>query len=91
MTDALKTVVTASGMLEAEILRGMMEAHGIPVMLSHESAMSAYSVGVGPLAQVEVLVPEAYLPQAEALLDDYISGRLETPDQDEDSVNPDQG
>jgi len=80
MKDELITLFTAAGMIEAEILRSMLEAHGIPVMLSRESAMSAYSVGVGPFAEVELKVRQDHQPQAEALLEDYFAGRLDIPD-----------
>ena len=82
MKDDPITLFTASGMLEAEILRSMLEAHGIPVMLSREAAMSAYSVGVGPFAEVDLRVHPAHDKEAQALLDDYFADRLTTPDTD---------
>jgi len=78
MSAELKAIFTASGMLEAEILRSLLESQDIPVMLSREAAMSAFSVGVGPLAQVDLLVPHDRQDEAKNLLDDYFAGRLDS-------------
>jgi hypothetical protein len=65
----------ASGRLEAEILRGMLESLGLHVQLSQESASAVYSVGVGPMGRVELLVPEAEERAATAAIEDYMSGK----------------
>jgi hypothetical protein len=70
-------LVSVSGKLEAEIIRGMLQAYGIDAMLSHEAAASIYGLGVGPTAEVDILVPEDRLEEAKQLLDDYQCGRLE--------------
>lgn len=80
MPNELVVVETVSGMMEAEILRGLLEAAGVMVELSHEAALSAYSLGVGRLARVEVMVREEQEALASKIIDEYRSGTLETPD-----------
>ncbi|MCJ7566435.1 MAG: DUF2007 domain-containing protein [Anaerolineales bacterium] len=76
MTENFVVVETASGILEAEILRGMLEAQEIDVVLSYEAAAAIYGFGVGRSARVEILVPEEMLFQAQQCLEDYHTGRL---------------
>ncbi len=64
-------------MLQAEILRGLLEANGIQVMLSAEGAGRAIGLGSTPLANVQLLVAEADQSLAKQLLADYYAGRLD--------------
>jgi len=84
MTENFVVAETVSGLLEAEIIRGMLEALEIEVILSHEAATTIYGFGVGRLARVEILVPEEMLGQAQQCLEDYRSGRLVDETEDED-------
>lgn len=77
MQDDLVTLESTSGMIEAEIVRGMLEAQGIQVWLSHESAGTALGLGIGPLAQVDLLVHRSQEEQARSILEDYHSGTLD--------------
>lgn len=77
MTEDLVKVTTAAGKVEAEILRSLLEANDINVYLSYESAGTAYGLGVGPLAEVDIMVKPEQQADAEALLDDYYKGRLD--------------
>lgn len=81
MPGELVTVETVSGLMEAEILRGLLEAAGVAVELSHEAALSAYSLGVGRLARVEIMVRAEQADQARRVLDDYRSGALASSDE----------
>ncbi len=78
--NELVIVETVSGLLEAEILRGLLEAGGVLVELSHEAALSVYSLGVGRLARVELMVREEQESLARQIIAEYRSGALETPD-----------
>ena len=69
-------IETVPGRLQAEILRAMLEAKGIAVWLSQESAAAAIGLAMGPLAQVDLLVEESQAQAALAVLDDYRAGRL---------------
>lgn len=80
MQDDLVTLESTSGMIQAEIMRSMLDAHGVQVWLSHESAGTALGLGIGPLAQVDILVHQSQEEQARIILDDYHAGNL---DQDE--------
>lgn len=72
-----QVVDEVAGELQAEILRGLLEAHGIQVWLSKEGAGRAYALGVGTLGRVEILVPSDSSQRARAVLDDYYAGNLE--------------
>jgi len=60
---------------EAEVLRGLLEANGIPAMLSQEAAGSIYSVGVGAFGQVELLVTSDRVAEARKVLEEYRAGQ----------------
>ena len=67
-----------SGDLQAEILRGLLEAQGIRVWLSQEGGgHSAYVLTVGELGTVHILVPASQSQAAQAVLQDYYSGKYE--------------
>lgn len=59
-----KAVTTAPNHLMAEIVRGSLEAAGIPVMLAGESYATTYGLS----DTVEVMVPAERLAEAEAVL-----------------------
>lgn len=58
----------ARNALEAEIVRGRLANEDIPVALRGEAIASVYGLTHGPLAEVEVLVPEPLLARAQQLL-----------------------
>lgn len=64
-------VYTALGSGPAQILRGLLEASGIPVQLLQEGAGAAYGLTVGPLGEVRVLVPPAYAGEARAIVSEF--------------------
>lgn len=76
-TDYVK-VLTASGMMEAEILRGLLRSAEIEVILRNEAAGPAIGLGAGPLGEVDLLVPASREEEAQSLLDDYYSGRIDS-------------
>lgn len=63
--------------LQAEILRGLLEANGIQVHLSSEGYQNAIGFDGPPHHQIEILVPEADEAPARALLIEYDAGKLE--------------
>lgn len=71
-----KVLVEVSGGLRPEILKGLLEAQGIPAMLNQEGAGRAYGLTVGPLGQVQVLVPAEQYEEARQLLDDFYAGKF---------------
>jgi hypothetical protein len=72
----LQVVEKVSGSLQAEILRGLLESHGIQVWVRQESAAKAIGLGVGPLASVDLLVRRNEVQAAQRVLEDYRRGRL---------------
>ncbi len=81
MSNRWVVVTRTEGALEAEILRGLLEANGIPVVISQEGAASAIGLSVGPLALVDILVPREHQESAQNLLEDYHNGRLSAADE----------
>ncbi len=73
-----------SGELQAEMLRGLLEAQGIPVMLNQEGAGRAYGISVGRLGQVQILVPSSHAESARSILNDYYAGIYEEEGDDSD-------
>jgi hypothetical protein len=68
--DELVAIAETDGQIEAEILRGLLEANGIDVWLSGESAGAAIGLGFGPLARVELLVLRKQADEARRILAD---------------------
>jgi hypothetical protein len=68
------------GELQAEILRGLLEAQGIQVILNQEGAGRAYGLNVGSLGQVQIMVPSHAAPEARQVLEDYYAGKFEETD-----------
>ena len=63
-----------AGPFQAEIVRGLLEAQGIPVLVSKPGAGVAIGVTLGSLGRVQVLVPAGDLERARELVDGYYSG-----------------
>ena len=64
----LSTVYEAQGMLEAEVIKGKLEAAGIPVLLRYQSTSLVFGLTVGGEGRVDVQVPEELADQAESLI-----------------------
>ncbi len=62
------------GQLQAELLKGLLEAQGIRVWLNSQGASRAYAVTVGTLGLVEILVPTNDAEQAKQVLEAYYRG-----------------
>jgi hypothetical protein len=63
--------------VQAELLRGLLEAQEIPVLLSREGAGRALGLSVGPLGEVHILVPDQFQAKARKIIRDYQSGAFE--------------
>ena len=74
MEEKWEVVEMVQGQLQAEILRGLLEAQGVKVWLNQEGAGAAYGINVGPLGTVEILVPTSAVDQARQVLDAYFAG-----------------
>ena len=69
-----------AGELQAEIIRGLLEAQGIPVHLALEGAARAIGITAGPLGEAEIMVPEQKLQQALKVIAGFRAGDFEEPD-----------
>lgn len=69
--QALETVGTADGQVEAEIIKGLLVANGIDVWLSQESAGSAIGLTVGPMGEVQIMVRADQAAEARRLLQEH--------------------
>ena len=67
-------VETVTGSLNAEILRGLLQAQGIDAMLSQEGAGRALGLEVGPLGEVDILVSPENVQGARKLIDESYAG-----------------
>ncbi|MCU0488278.1 MAG: DUF2007 domain-containing protein [Anaerolineales bacterium] len=79
-----------SGSVAAEVLKGLLTAQGINVVLSQEGiGDSVYPVSVGPLSEIQILVPSDQLETAQKIMQDYQAGVYENlvfPDLPDDTV-----
>jgi hypothetical protein len=78
MSDEKWELVTeVSGELQAGLLRNLLEAQGIKVFLNQEGAGKAVGLSIGPLGEVQILVPEHQSEEARKIVDDYYAGNFE--------------
>jgi hypothetical protein len=80
VTEDLVSVLLTQSWVEAEIIKGRLEAEGIPVHLE--------GVGEGPYptGPNELFVPSTFEPQARRILDEIGSGSYALPDSDDGNV-----
>ncbi|MFQ6058931.1 MAG: DUF2007 domain-containing protein [Anaerolineae bacterium] len=64
----LVKVHTASGQLQAQVIKTRLESEGIPVLLRYDSASIVFGLTVDGLGEVEVLVPERLAERARKVL-----------------------
>ena len=83
MPERWEVIAEIYGELQAELLRGLLEAQGILVILNQEGAGRAYGLNVGPLGQVQIMVPASSVEDARHVLADYYTGKFETPVEEE--------
>ena len=67
--SGLTVVYTASGEMEAQGIRSMLEAAGIPVELRIEAATRLYAVTVDGLGAVRIAVPADRADEARMLIE----------------------
>ena len=66
--EGLVVVYRASGLLRAQIVKGRLEASGIPALLDYESIGPLYGIIIDGLGEVRVLVPTERADDARELL-----------------------
>ena len=65
----LVTIATAQGLLRANVIRGLLESAGIPVMLKYEAIGPIVGLTVNGLGRVEIRVPQEWESEARDLLE----------------------
>jgi len=73
----LVKVYSAAGDLEAEMVKGFLEAQGIKVMLVQESIGRTLGLAAGKLGEVKILVPDQQAAEAKTLLQEVENGDFE--------------
>jgi hypothetical protein len=78
-----EVVYVANGSLEAESVKILLESFGIQAFTNQESAGATYGLTVGPLGEVEVVVPLDKVKEAKEIIADLRAGKLEMPEQED--------
>jgi len=65
---ALEKVYTASGQIQAHVIKGRLESEGIPVLLRYDSGSTVFAFTVNGLGEVEILVPREEAARARKIL-----------------------
>jgi hypothetical protein len=87
--DSWELLEEVPGTALAEMLRGLLEAQGIQVLLSQEGlGHSVYTVTVGIMGEVQILVPKSQLESARKVIDEYNAGVFEEQKYDLDGEKP---
>ncbi len=79
-----EVVYVANGMLEAESVKILLESFNIPAFTNQESAGTVYGFGVGPMGEVEIIVPQKFIADAKRIIEEMKAGNLEEPESDQD-------
>lgn len=66
--------------IEAEILRGFLEAQGFTAQVSQEAYGNVLGLTIAPGGQIEILVPSEQEEAVKSVLDDYADGKFEEPE-----------
>ncbi|MCB2203076.1 DUF2007 domain-containing protein [bacterium] len=82
-------VYTAAGELEAEMIKGFLQAQGLDVTLSQESVARTLGLTAGKLGEVQVLVREEQVAEAQNLLAAMQAGEFEDTDYPEEGEEDD--
>jgi hypothetical protein len=73
----LISVYSTAGKLEAEIIKGFLEAQGLQVILNQESVGQTIGLSAGRLGKVDVLVPDTQVAEAKDLIKAIANGDYE--------------
>ena len=63
--------------IEAEILKGLLEAQGIMIHIVREGYQAAYGIANQPSVRIELLAPNDQIKDARQILEDYNAGNFE--------------
>ena len=63
--------------VQAEILKGLLEAQGIMIHIVREGYQAALGIGSQPSVRIEILAPNDQVDEARQIIDDYNAGKFE--------------
>lgn len=89
MSNYIK-VYSASGVLEAKSIQGLLKSFNIESEIFQESVGITYGLTIGSLGEADILVSEDKLEEAKQILTLMENGKLEIPD-DPEVTNQDEG
>ncbi len=69
-----KEIAAFSDPIQAEIVRGFLEAQGVPVRLLQEGAARALGLYLGPFGEIRLMVPRHLERRARRLLEELARG-----------------
>lgn len=72
-------VLVAEGEIEAEIVMGLLEEAGIPVLEKGGMEGETFKFSVGPLSEESIMVPESRLEDAQKIIGDAIEQGKQLP------------
>jgi hypothetical protein len=76
--DKWQVLDNVTGSVQAEVLKGFLEAQGIEVILSQEGiGESVFPVSIGPLSEIQILVRADQLQDAQKIMSEYNAGDFE--------------
>jgi hypothetical protein len=67
-SEKLVEVYRANGEMEAQVIRSLLEYHGIPCLLKGDAARNIYGLTVDGLAEVRIMVWERMADRARSLI-----------------------
>ncbi len=71
--NELEKIIVLNDPVQAELLRGLLEAQGVNVMLSKEGAATAYGLTVGAFSEIEIFVPHSQLNIAKLIVAEFLN------------------
>ncbi|NMB63212.1 MAG: DUF2007 domain-containing protein [Chloroflexi bacterium] len=75
--EGYESIYSASGMLDAEMMKNLMQSFEIDCILLGESIGSTYGLTVTPVGGVEVMVRKEDVAKAQDIITKYQDGELE--------------
>lgn len=70
-------VTTVFDPIQAEILKGLLEAQGITVNIVREGYQAAYGFANQPGTKIEILAPTSQVEEAREIIQEYNEGKFE--------------
>ncbi len=68
MGEKLVDVFSASGEMEAHVIKGLLESNGIPCILKSDAATSVHAFTVDGMGEVKVAVLESRVEEAKRII-----------------------